>query len=350
MNQGNKAPERKSGISSILIFFIIGAFVLLLMRNTEGVERANVSFSHQIEHLVNLDLLQPKFSAKTAINENLVSFSGKFRDKKSEESKKRFRYLTLLEESNQFKEVKKESLKKIGKEQKQILANATYFYQLIGKKSLSSTQVIVPRYEEKGVLLSPIILDLRSINPFPVTLSSVDAYYQFLVKNSGGKEVSKLHRQLKILVSDFRSSKVGIGQRNIKNLLDSSSNLLLTDIDLSDCGKVIAQLKQAVSLLLQETNGVRFYGLRSVRNYLEDRELYINSSVALQDNQEKLIKAEEKVSNVIWFYDNREVSTKALANMDAEEYHRWYIGAKKNGKAFQKIQALPLNLPINQEI
>ena len=56
MNHENKNPNQKKSFPGILIFFIIGAFALMMMRNTAVSERANVSFSHQIEHLVNLNL------------------------------------------------------------------------------------------------------------------------------------------------------------------------------------------------------------------------------------------------------------------------------------------------------
>ena len=66
------------------------------LKNANNEPTAKVSFGHQAEHLVNLDLIQPQDSRKVALNDNLMTFSKKFKKSLSNDSKARNRYLELL--------------------------------------------------------------------------------------------------------------------------------------------------------------------------------------------------------------------------------------------------------------
>ena len=68
-----------------------------MVQNFIDTKFAKVSFSYQLEHLVNLQLLQPEDSHKIALNDNLVTFSGKFRDRLTDEGKNRFKFLELTQ-------------------------------------------------------------------------------------------------------------------------------------------------------------------------------------------------------------------------------------------------------------
>ena len=94
-----KKPEQKKTQS---FFFVAAAvlFCLMMFQAFFAVKTARVAFSYQLEHVVDLDLLQPEDSRKAATLSNLVTFSGRFRDAKTETGKQRFRYLELIEEQN----------------------------------------------------------------------------------------------------------------------------------------------------------------------------------------------------------------------------------------------------------
>ncbi|HCJ84221.1 MAG TPA: cell division protein FtsH, partial [Parachlamydiales bacterium] len=87
---------------SFLLFLLVALLIFLAFHHLTEDQGGKVSFSHQVEHLVNLDLIKKEESRKIALNDNLVSFSGKFRDRLTEEAQNRFRYLELLSKNHQF--------------------------------------------------------------------------------------------------------------------------------------------------------------------------------------------------------------------------------------------------------
>jgi cell division protease FtsH len=345
MSNDNKNPDRKKNFPGVLIFFIIGAFALLLMKNTGAEERANVSFSHQIEHLVNLDFLQAKHSNKVAINDNLVSFSGKFRDKKTEEGENRFRFLTLLDENKALSVEDKLAKEKMAASEIEMKKAAAYFYELTGNTK-RGTFVIIPRLDKLGIQLDEVSLNMQK-DDLPITnLKEVENLYAQVKKSSGESlELETLEIKLKSLVADFRSSKLGIGKKELKNILEESENLLQNSKDIVTFAVVIKNLKKVVSSLTKEVGGIKLYDLRSVRNYLEKREEFVSIASKYQDNQLKLAKAQSKVNDTIWFFNNGEVSSKALVAMDIEKYHRWYLGAKSEWEGFDKNADLVFRSP-----
>jgi cell division protease FtsH len=345
MSNENKNPDKKKGFPGILIFFIIAAFALLLMKNTVQEEKANVSFSHQIEHLVNLDLLQLTHSNKVAINENLVSFSGKFRDKKSEQAENRFRFLTLLDENKTLKQEEKLSKEKMDAALGEMKKAASYFYELTGDNNKTS-EIIIPATDKFGIEIDEVAVNLQSSKGGAVSLKQVDALYEAIVVNRGGNfELQALESKLKSLVSEFRSSKLGIGAKSLKNLLADCETLLQNSTDIATFGLIIKNLKTVALSLSKEVNGVKLFDLRSVRNYIDQRDQFVAFAKNYQDNELKLTKAESKVSDTIWFFNNTEVSSKALMGIDGEKYHRWYLGAKAEWEGFDKNQGLLFRSP-----
>ncbi len=77
MSNDNMKPESKRGFPGGFFIFLLAAILIILtVQNLNGEKTAKVAFSHQIEHLVNLDLIQKEDSRKIALNDNLVTFSG----------------------------------------------------------------------------------------------------------------------------------------------------------------------------------------------------------------------------------------------------------------------------------
>ena len=185
MANDNMNPNQKKGIPGVLIFLILGAFILLFMRNATPEDKAEVAFSHQIEHLVNLDLLNPKSSGKVAINENLVSFTGKFRDKQSDESKNRFRFLSLLDEHNTLSLERRQLTEKMKVSESEMQKSVRYFYEISGITPKTTNTVIIPRVDGKGVELSDVSVNLQGVEVAHTNLQRVIALYEVALKEHG---------------------------------------------------------------------------------------------------------------------------------------------------------------------
>ena len=76
-----KPDQKKSFPGGFIIFFLAALLIFLTIQNLSSDQTAKVAFSHQVEHLVDLDLIQPSESRKIAQNDNLVTLTGKFRDR-----------------------------------------------------------------------------------------------------------------------------------------------------------------------------------------------------------------------------------------------------------------------------
>src|SRR3990167_4617540 len=102
MSDDNKSrlTPRKPFPGGFFLFLMAAVLMLLTVQNLTPEPTGKVGFSYQAESLVNLDLLQPEFSQKIAQNDNLVTFSGKFRNQETDEGKARFKYLDLLNQNH----------------------------------------------------------------------------------------------------------------------------------------------------------------------------------------------------------------------------------------------------------
>src|SRR3990167_2293753 len=97
---GQKPGQKKGFPGGFLVFLLAALLIFLTVQNLSSGQTAKVAFSHQVEHLVDLDLIQPSESRKIAQNDNLVTLTGKFRNQVTDESKARFKYLELLSRHN----------------------------------------------------------------------------------------------------------------------------------------------------------------------------------------------------------------------------------------------------------
>src|SRR3990167_8995317 len=97
-------PDQKRGFPGGFLLFLLASVLFILAIQTFTTDRAaRVSFSHQVEHLINLNLTVPEENRKIAQNDHLVAFSGRFRDSLPEESAERYRYLELLNRNHELK-------------------------------------------------------------------------------------------------------------------------------------------------------------------------------------------------------------------------------------------------------
>lgn len=339
MNDDKK--DFKKGFPNGFVWFLMAAFLLALMvQNFVETKFAKVSFSYQLEHLVNLQLIQPEDSRKTALNDNLVTFSGKFRDRLTEEGKNRYKYLELLNANHELKNEKDLLAKELDGMKARVVESADWFLHLSGIPIPAEGYVIVDDFFNTPNLDNSVIIHSLSKKNIE-SLADVKNQLEHLKKEPTEDNERQLNKSLAELVRNFRSPSLGIGNETIKQMLKQVETQLN---DLSNTNnqaqrysiydRILTQLQTIVNDLNQVEDHVRLSKLRSVRNYKEAVEEYHKVVTKLDDNQSQLDKARQAVSNVIWYFNNQELSTRALEKQDPEQFNHWFINAKEEWDNF----------------
>lgn len=363
MADDNKQDFKKNFPNSF-VWFLMAAFLMALMvQNFLDTKFAKVAFSYQLESLVDLQLVQPEDSRKTAINDNLVTFSGKFRDRVTEEGKNRYKFLELLNTNHDLKGQKERLEKDLSAQKSKIVDSADWFLHLSGIEIPASGYVIVDSLysnpEKDNSVIIHEISGKKSIN-----LPDIEKQLKSLGAHPTPTTVDDLGKQLSDLISAFRSPLLGIGNEAVKLKLktidkavdDAANNEKLPLSDkIAAYGQAVTDLKTTVQDLNQFEDHVRLAKLRSVRNYQDSIEEYTQLTAKLDDNAAQLDKAREAVANVIWFFNNQEISTRALEKQDPEIFNHWFTTAKEEWDNFHtnrggvfKAPDQPLNLVLEK--
>jgi len=356
MNGDNRPrPNPKKGVPGGLITFLfIGLLIFLTFQNLSNEQSKKVAFSYQIEHLVNLDLIQPGESRKIAQNDKLVTFTGKFRDRLSTEAQLRYKYLEVLNRHNELKEELQLLQDEFLSLKKGVIESADWFLHLSGIPIPSQGYwVIDPLYNtidrENGIVIRTLsdkpIISLKELEKkFPPSVEGLDPF----------------GRDLSLLLQGFRSSALGIGneamKQELRNLEDSLKSTLQTTQDqLNLYSNVLNRLNTLVLQLNTSTNNAKLVQLRSVRNYLANVEQYHQISDEIEENDRQLEKARQQVAHVVWFFNNQELSTRTLEKQDPEIFSHWFAQAKREWNAFPvnkrtifKAPDQPLNLVLEK--
>lgn len=346
--------DNKKGFPGLLVLLIIGLILLLAFQNMTEQKRANVSFSHQLEHLVNLDLVEPKENKKTSLNDNLVTFSGRFRENLTELSKERYRFLSLLNAHFDLSDRKAQLVKDLDRIQAQVLSSVSYFLQIAGISVTEKGLVVVPKSFDTQERTNAVIVKERSKESGVTTLPEVRKNQSLAEENPTAENVQKFGDSLNALIQEFRSPKIGIGSEQHKKVLrlaetkvtaaNQSSNMSLQE-KLSVYKAELAGLESLIRELVTVQNDTRLYDLRSVRSYLEYVAMFANITAEEGKNGAQLEKAQAKVASVIWFFNNQEISTKALEGKNPDEYRQWFGQAKKEYDQFQSNKGLGFKAP-----
>ncbi|MFV0339236.1 MAG: ATP-dependent zinc metalloprotease FtsH [Parachlamydiaceae bacterium] len=338
----DKKNEFKRNIPGGFVWFLMAAFFMALMlQNYIETKFAKVSFSYQLEHLVNLQLLQPEDSKKTALNDNLVTFSGQFREKQTEEGKNRFKYLELLNTNHQLHQEQTRIDGELTENRAKILSAGDYFLHLSGIPVPKDGYVIVDAlYNTPPKDNSVVIRELskRSIQSLP----DVKAEYANLKETPSEAFFKKFGKSLNDLIRNFRSLELGIGNEAIKEKLKA---LDADVVNLNQAGNlknltpyetVLGELQFIVNDLNEVEDHIRLLKLRSVRSY--KKALDENSDIVqkLDENDTQLDKARQAVSGVVWFFNNQELSTRSLEKQDPDQFAQWFNNAKEEWTRFQQ--------------
>ncbi len=340
----DKKQDFRKGLPGGFIWFLIASFLLALMvQNFIETKFAKVSFSYQLEHLVNLQLIQPEDNRKIALNDNLVTFSGRFRDRLTEEGKSRFKFLELLNANHELLHQKDQVAAEFTALRNKVKDSAELFLELSGIPAPIGGYVVVDEfYNSPGKDSGLVIKEPPKTN----SKSLVDLQNQFaaLKKNPTETDLQQFGKSLTELLAAFRSTQLGIGSEPLKQILKNIDNDVTgVNNGEGDISKRLAvyqnslnQLQTVVKELNQSEDHVRLGKLRSVRNYKEVVDESSQLTSKLDENQAQLDKARQAVSSVIWFFNSKEMSTRALEKQDSEQFNQWFLNAKEEWGNFNQ--------------
>ncbi len=346
----DKKPENKRGFSNSFIFVVMGIIVaMILIQNFIESKEGRVSFSYQLEHLVNLDLIQPEDSVKVASNNNLVTFAGKFRERETDSGKNRYRYLEVFDAHHELQLEKARLEDELITVQKRVNDAASLYIKLSGMDLPRSGYHVVeesydtPERENHIVVTQLNTKDFTSVLDLEKMLSRASV----TLPNS----VEELFQSTEQLVRNMRSPVLGIGDESMKTTLRKlASDCAAAETSsisdkLATSTSVIQQVKQILAKLDQSKDHMRLSELRSVRSYKEALEAYQQIISKIDDNASKLEQAKQTVTNDVWYFNNQELSTRALEKQDPEVFHQWFMTAKQEWNDFEVNKGAAFKAP-----
>lgn len=344
-NDNKSRPAPKKGFPGSFVLLMLGALLIFLtVQNFSSSQTAKVAFSHQVEHLVDLDLIQPLESRKIAQNENLVTFKGKFRDRLTDEARSRYKYLEILNQHNELAEQQIQLKKDLQSLKRTVLDSADWFLHLSGiSVPLQGYWVIDPIYDTTEQENSIVI---RSLSDKPV-ISLTDLEKSFPPTPD---RIVVFEKDLKVLLQGFRSPTLGVGNETMKQELKAIDDLISplnknVQQRITDYKTALTRLRVLVSQLDAEGDNARLTQLRTVRNYLATIERYSKIMENITKNNLQLEKVRQNVANVIWFFNNQELSTRSLEKQDPEVFNHWYVQAKQEWETFTTNKGTIFKVP-----
>jgi cell division protease FtsH len=345
-----KPGERRSFPGGFILFLLAAIVVMLTIQSLTADHIGKVSFSHQVEHLVNLNLTVPEENRKIAQNDNLVTFSGKFRDNVPEESADRYRYLELLNRNHELTTSQTELLSDLDSLKKNVQESADLFLQLSGKAIPKSGYVVVPAIYDTPTRENSIVIRSLSERGL-ISLEQVQKAYARAQQEPTLDHIQEVSKEARGLVQLLRSPALGIGTESMKQELKvidkdlSSVSSQSTEQQMIAVRAAIGKIETIVLELNREQDGVRLSSLRSVRSYVEELEQYHAVTQELEQNEVLLDKSRQKMTNVIWYFNNQELSSRALEKQDPEVYGHWFAQAKAEWDQFNVNKGLAFRAP-----
>lgn len=347
-----KKDNKRGFQGGIFVFLIAAILIILAIHGLTDSKSAKVSFSHQLEHLVNLDLTKEDHNTKTSLNDNLVTFSGKFKQQLSDDATARFRYLELLDKNHELGSEKIRLLGELSVLKQRVVDSAAYFLKLSGiKLGESGYQVISPAYNNSEFDASVRITKLSGNKV--TSMSDIEGLFNKASNQPSEANLEELSAQLQGIIQGFLSPTLGIGSESIKTTLrnleaqiTAKKTLSLESVQrLGVYRATMVDLQHVVSEIAQPTDGVRLSQLRSMRSYMGDLQQFEVIAQDFETNEAQLTKARAKVADVIWFFNNKELTTKALERQDPEVFEQWFSQAQKEWSNFEGNKGLTFKAP-----
>lgn len=353
-----KNDPKKSFPTTFFLLLLAVILVVITLQNFMTTKTAKVAFSHQVEHLVNLNLIVPEDSRKVSLNDNLVTFSGKFREKETEEGRKRFKYLELLEANHNLKNAKEESIEALSSLEQSIHEAADWFLEISGLSLPPGGYRVVEETYDLPERQNAIVikhLPVKEMVNLRVLRNRLNELHSSLAAGANPSQVqnqlASFEADLAILIGNFRSPVLGIGaeamkqelKTMVKELEEAQNSSAASKIAAYD--KILFTLQSIVDDLNQPVDNIRLSELRSVRQYKEAMDRYARLSQELEQNEAQLDKARQSVSSVIWYFNQKELSTRALERQDPETFSHWFANAKEEWDNFKQNHGLAFKAP-----
>jgi len=360
-NNDKPTKEPKKGFPTTFFLLLLGVILLVLtVQNFMTTKHAKVAFSHQVEHLVNLQLIVPEDSKKVSLKDNLVTFSGRFRAETTEEGQKRYKYLELLETNHLLQMDQLEVREQLTKQKADVEAGANWFLEVSGESvPASGYEVVDDLYNSANADNSIVIYSAPTKEMINLKLlkNKLMQLNTALRNGASGSElapqVEAFEANLALLIDNMRSPVLGIGAEGMKQELINlegqvqtvagQKSAVATKITTYD--DVLLALSSMVIRLNEPVDGMRLSQLRSVRQYKENIARDTKLSSELEKNNAQLGRARAAVANVIWFFNDKELSTRALERQDFEAYSRWFSSAKEEWNNFASNAGLFFKAP-----
>ncbi len=194
---------------------------------------------------------------------------------------------------------------------------------------------MIKNLSDRNIVSLPFVQRSLSLAQQSQTLESLDA---------AGKEIHNL-------ISILRSPQLGIGSESIKLELKTLDSQITAAIEQSPEQQIrtyrngINQLTGLIGDLGRDFDGVRLGVLRSVRRYVEELKQYAQVFQDLEKNEALLDKSRQKIAYVIWYFNNQELSTRALEKQDPEVFSHWFAQAKQEWESFNANKGLAYRAP-----
>ncbi len=350
-NDKRPRQEPKKGFPGGFLLFLVAAVLIIIGMQSFSSDRAGkVSFSHQVEHLTNLDLIVPEDNRKIAQNDNLVTFSGHFRESLPADATDRYRYLELLNANHMLYSEQNRLTEDLGGLQKNVQEAADLYLRISATVLPKNGYTVVGSLYDTPDRQSSIVV--RNITDRDiVTMAVVKAALSAAQMNSTDENVDTVRKELSDLLALLRSPSLGIGSESMKGELKNLVLAVQKGATSSPVQQVVlyqstySQIAQMLDDLGREQDGVRLSQLRSVRSYVEDLQQYGQVTTDLEKNEALLDKSRQKMANVSWYFNNQELSTRALEKQDPEVYGHWFAQAKQEWESFDANKGLSYRAP-----
>ncbi|NDD99303.1 hypothetical protein EB008_03285, partial [bacterium] len=326
------SQESKKGFGGGFFLLILGAiFMMLTLQNLSEKKTSSIAFNYQVEHLLNLGLIDPNYSFKTPESDHMVTFRGKFHDTLDTNSKDRYAYLKLLKsEIDQYQTYQTASndLDKTGQEVRDV---ANVFLEISGVPLTEKGYTVVGKsYDLKD---SNVPCKFQRINGIVIrTPPKVQnkTYQQIESSFLNGGNEERLRGELDQIIDTLLSPQISIYHKGIRSSLKGAKSLALPD--------ALLAVKSTIEDLNKEEQDLRLLQTRSVRNYkhlLAEWRLDVQN---LSETQEKLDGLRAKVKDITWYFNDLPMSTFKLeeaARSNPDQYARWYNQARSEWDAFE---------------
>lgn len=343
MSEDNNLDSKKNFPNSFVWLLLAAFFFALMVQNLFETKMANVSFSYELEHLVNLQMIQPEDSKKIALNDNLVTFNGKFRDRQTAEGKNRYKFLELLNGQHELERQQEHLEQDLVSQKQRSERAASYFLQLSGQALPIEGYVVV---EDPSKAANSVVIKQspKTRNDNLASLEKASTQLSSQTNTVDQARVSAFGAQLLELIKAYRSPDLGVGAESLKQSLKAIEESVLNAQSAQPEAKVeiyhqaIAQLKEVTQELNRVENNARLGQLRAIRTYRDTLDQLDQLAVKIEDNGLQLDKARQAVNQVVWFFNGKELSTRALEKQDSESYGQWFANAKEEWDNFAHNQ------------